>query len=105
MNDDAANWAGSLVSKAWKLLQSHLERHDDETCRYKLVVLEKILSLNQAAKIPSWLVSSLLAKDPAMIVRTMIKYNRLADAFEYSLSTIQVSHSSLISFSPTHSPS
>lgn len=91
LNDEAATWEGVLASKAWKLLQRHLERHDDETLKYRSVVLERTLAIDQDGKIPSWLVDSFLVQNSPMLIRTMIKFDRLGDAFRYSLAVLKVS--------------
>ena len=90
LNDEAATWEGSLASKAWQLLQRHLERHDDKSFRYRLVVLERTLAVSRGGKVPSWLVDSFLSHESSLLIRTMIKFDRLADAFRYSLATIKV---------------
>lgn len=96
LNDEAATWEGTLSSKAWRLLQRHLERHDDESFRYRLVVLERSLAVNPGGKMPSWLIDSFLAHDSSMLIRTMIRYERFDEAFKYSFSTIKVS--SIVTF-------
>lgn len=90
--EEAATWEGSLVSKAWRLLERHLERHDtDGTYRYRLVVLERTLATNRGARVPTFLTDFFLANDSHALIRTLIKYDRLEDAFKYSSTTIKVS--------------
>lgn len=92
LNDEAATWEGSLASKAWRLLERHLERHDtDGTYRFRLVVLERTLATNRGAKIPTFLTDFFLNHDAHALVRTMIKFDRLDEAFKASLATIKVS--------------
>ncbi len=91
-NDEAATWEGSLASKAWKLLERHLERHDDAAFRYRRVVLERSLDLNPAGKVPTFLTDFLVANDAQALIRTMLRYDRLEDAFRYSQAAIKVRH-------------
>lgn len=90
LNDEAATWEGDLASKAWRLLQAHLGRHDGLTQQYRLVVLERALAVNRGGKLPTWLVDFFLANDPAALLRTLLRFDRLADAFAFSLTTIKV---------------
>ncbi|KAM0756678.1 hypothetical protein T439DRAFT_309129 [Meredithblackwellia eburnea MCA 4105] len=93
MNDDAATWEGTLASKGWRLLQGYLERHDDETSKYHLIVLERALTLNRTGKVPSWLIDYFLSTNSFLLIRTMLKFDRLVDAFTYSLTVIRASPS------------
>ncbi|KAL8286711.1 hypothetical protein RQP46_004239 [Phenoliferia psychrophenolica] len=89
LNDDSASWEGSLASKAWRLLECYLERYDDPTTlQYRLVVLEHSLAVNANGQVPSWLVDAFLERDGQLLVRTMLKFDRLEDAFAYSLVAI-----------------
>jgi nuclear pore complex protein Nup160 len=56
LSDEAATWEGSLASKAWRLLENHLNRHDVAPAYpYRLVVLERTLATNRGAKVPAFL--------------------------------------------------
>ncbi|KAK4699982.1 hypothetical protein P7C70_g6268, partial [Phenoliferia sp. Uapishka_3] len=91
LSDEAMSWEGTLASKAWRLLERYLERYDDENLKYRLVVLEHTLAVNGRGKLPTWLVSTFLAQDSQLLIRTMLKFDRLADAFTFSLAVIQSS--------------
>lgn len=91
MSSEAATWDGSLSSKAWRLLERHLERHDrDIGQRYRLVVLERTLALNRGGKIPSFLTEHVKRHDLPALLRTLIKYDRLDEAFAFSLDALKV---------------
>ncbi|GAA5940387.1 uncharacterized protein JCM15063_002619 [Sporobolomyces koalae] len=92
MSPEASTWEGSLVTKAWKLLERHLQRHDSAPeYRYRLVVLERVLATNRDGKIPTFLTEFLLEHQPRALLRTLIRYDRLEEAFRYSLETIKKS--------------
>lgn len=59
-------------------------------------MLERSLATNRGAKVPNFLTDYFLVNDPHALVRTMIKYDRLEDAFKYSLVTIKVSRPHLL---------
>ncbi|GAA5902615.1 hypothetical protein JCM5296_000723 [Sporobolomyces johnsonii] len=104
LSDEASTWEGSLASKAWRLLERHLERHDSApTYSYRLVVLERALALNRGGKLPTFLTDFLLRHAPHALVQTLIKYDRLDEAFRYSLATLQTSPTPSSPFS-THVP-
>ena len=85
-------WDGSLASKAWRLLERYLDRNDtDGTHEGRLVVLERTIALNGGARVPTFLTEFFLRNDPHALIRTMIKYERIDDAFRYSLSVVMVS--------------
>ncbi|GAA5962589.1 hypothetical protein JCM21900_000955 [Sporobolomyces salmonicolor] len=104
LSDEASTWEGSLASKAWRLLERHLERHDAApTYSYRLVVLERALALNCGGKLPTFLTDFLLRHAPHALIQTLIKYDRLGEAFRYSLATLQTSPAPSAPFS-THVP-
>ncbi|GAA6053519.1 hypothetical protein JCM3770_000306 [Rhodotorula araucariae] len=85
-SEEAATWEGTLPSKAWRLLERHLARHDDPvTFRYRLVALERTLATNRGGKPPAFLTDFLLRHDLPGLLRTLIRYDRLDDAFKFSL--------------------
>ena len=96
-NDEAATWEGSLASKGWKLLERHLDRHDDDTFHYRMIVLQRNLDLNPTGKVPTFLTDFLQAHDAQSLIRTMLRYDRLEDAFRFSQAAIKVSTLSLSS--------
>jgi len=90
-SEEAATWEGTLSSKAWRLLERHLARHDDPvTFRYRLVALERTLATNRGAKPPSFLTDFLKDHDLPALLRTLVKYDRLDDAFSFSLQAVKV---------------
>ncbi|GAA5977403.1 hypothetical protein JCM11641_000087 [Rhodosporidiobolus odoratus] len=92
LSEEATTWDDSLSSKAWRLLENHLERHDSSpTWRYRLVVLERVLATNRGGKVPAFLSEFLLKRDSQALIRTLVKYDRLAEAFEASMKAIQAS--------------
>jgi len=91
LSPEASTWEGSLASKAWRLLERHLQRHDSAPVyRYRLVVLERVLATNRDGKIPTFLTDFLLRNQPQTLLKTLIRFDRLSEAFRYSLETIQV---------------
>jgi len=91
LSPEASTWEGSLASKAWRLLERHLHRHDSAPVyRYRLVVLERVLATNRDGKIPTFLTDFLLRNQPQSLLKTLIRFDRLSEAFRYSLETIQV---------------
>ncbi|BGP21800.1 nuclear pore complex protein Nup160 [Rhodotorula toruloides] len=90
MSSEAPAWEGSLSSKAWRLLERHLERHDREVGqRYRLVVLERTLALNRGGKIPPFLTDHIKLHNLPALLRTLIKYDRLDEAFTFSLEVLK----------------
>ncbi|KAK4058160.1 hypothetical protein OIO90_000899 [Microbotryomycetes sp. JL221] len=95
MNEQALNWEGSLASKAWRLLQIYLDRYDtDGTNRGRLVALERAIALARPSsgpttRLPTFLTDVLLEKDAHALIRTLIKHDRLGEAFRYSLQLVQ----------------
>lgn len=53
-------------------------------------MLERTLATNRGAKVPTFLSDFFLVHDAHAIIRTMIKFDRLEEAFKYSLATIKV---------------
>ncbi|GAA5890373.1 hypothetical protein JCM8208_002795 [Rhodotorula glutinis] len=99
-SEEAATWEGTLSSKAWRLLERHLARHDDPvTFRYRLVSLERVLATNRGAKPPSFLTDHLKAHDLPALLRALVKYDRLDDAFTFSLEAIKASSTTATQFS------
>ncbi|GAA5831797.1 hypothetical protein JCM11251_003887 [Rhodosporidiobolus azoricus] len=99
---EAATWEGSVSSKAWRLLERQLQRHDSAPAyRYRLVVLERVLSTNRGGKLPAFLTKHLAKNDAHSLLRTLIKYDRLDEAFQFSLSTVQNSTALASNFSTT----
>ncbi|KAK4054756.1 hypothetical protein OIV83_000680 [Microbotryomycetes sp. JL201] len=90
MNEEALSWEGSLASKAWRLLERFLARHDvDGTNRGRLVVIERTIALNRGARLPTFLTEFMMEQDPDALIRTLLKYDRLDDAFKFSCALIQ----------------
>ncbi|GAA5854614.1 hypothetical protein JCM9279_005711 [Rhodotorula babjevae] len=99
-SEEAATWEGTLSSKAWRLLERHLARHDDPvTFRYRLVALERTLATNRGAKPPSFLTDYLKDHDLPALLRVLIKYDRLDDAFSFSLQAVKTSSTTATQFS------
>jgi nuclear pore complex protein Nup160 len=91
LSDEAATWSGSLSSKAWRLLENHLSRHDvSPSYPYRLVVLERTLATNRGGKVPAFLTEYLAERNVHALLRTLIKYDRLDEAVTQSLATIKV---------------
>jgi len=86
--------------KAWKLLESHLKRHDrGPVYRYRLIVLERVLATSRSiqqgqgqggGEIPEFLSSFLLKNQPHGLLKTLIKFDRLEEAFKFSLEIVKV---------------
>ncbi|BGP36873.1 hypothetical protein JCM10449v2_000775 [Rhodotorula kratochvilovae] len=89
-SDEAATWEGTLPSKAWRLLERHLARHDNPiTFRYRLIALERTLATNRGGKAPAFLTDFLLRQDLPALLRMLIKYDRLDEAFRFSLEALK----------------
>lgn len=54
-------------------------------------MLERTLATNRGAKVPTFLTDFFLTHDAHALVRTMIKFDRLDEAFKASLASIKVS--------------
>ncbi|GAA6013580.1 hypothetical protein JCM11491_002714 [Sporobolomyces phaffii] len=97
LSPEAATWeeegGGSVASKAWRLLARHLERHDHAPAyRYRLVVLDRVLATQHGAaqgKLPAFLTEFLVKHRPDALLATLVRFDRLDDAFRYSLETIK----------------
>ncbi|GAA5990570.1 hypothetical protein JCM5350_001037, partial [Sporobolomyces pararoseus] len=102
-SSETLTWSeGTLVSKALKLLQLYLQRHDSSpTHRYHLVVLEKVLATTttnssgggggngKSLLLPEFLVDFLKKHQLQALLNCLIKFDKLDLAFKYSLETIQ----------------
>ncbi|SCZ91062.1 BZ3500_MvSof-1268-A1-R1_Chr1-3g02525 [Microbotryum saponariae] len=89
---EASTWEGTLASKAWRLLERHLARHDSSTSRYRLVVLERILAIDAAhSEVPAFLAEHFLKKDVGSLLRSLIRYERLGEAFGYAVRVVRSS--------------
>lgn len=109
-SSETLTWSeGTLVSKALKLLQLYLQRHDSSpTHRYHLVVLEKVLATTttnssgggggsgKSLLLPEFLVDFLKKNQPQALLTSLIKFDKLDLALKYSLETIQVNTSLLL---------
>ncbi|SCV68913.1 BQ2448_1034 [Microbotryum intermedium] len=89
--DEASTWEGSLASKSWRLLERHLARHDSSTSRYRLVVLERILAIDAYSELPAFLTEHFLKRDAGALLRSLIKYERLGEAFGYAVRVVRSS--------------
>jgi hypothetical protein len=110
-DEEASSWEGDVVSRAWLLLQTYLDRHDDKG-EYRPVVLDAILEADQTARLPRWLVASFMVSSPARfiwtwfffnseaklfsqdsnpdrLIRALVRNNRLIDAFNHTLAIIK----------------
>ncbi|KDE05151.1 hypothetical protein MVLG_04492 [Microbotryum lychnidis-dioicae p1A1 Lamole] len=88
---EASTWEGTLASKAWLLLERHLVRHDSSTSRYRLVVLERILAIDAHSEVPAFLTEHFLKKDVGSLLRSLIKYERLGEAFGFAVRVLRSS--------------
>lgn len=100
LDDEASIWEGALSTRAWKLLERHLTRHDTPTAKYRRVVLERLLSVDRLGRLPSWLVDDFVTRDPAFVLRRLMRSDRTKDAFECSLAVIRAG-----AISRVHKPS
>lgn len=89
-------WSGSVADKAWRWLELELERHDDKSgrqyrYRYRLVVLERVVALSPpTAVVPKFLTEFLVRHEPRALLQTLLRFDRLEEAFDLSLETIKV---------------
>ncbi|GAA94608.1 uncharacterized protein L969DRAFT_94605 [Mixia osmundae IAM 14324] len=88
LDDAAVTWEGSHGLRAWRLLELHLERHDSNG-RYRQVVLDKILSEDADARIPSWLIAYFVARDPAHLIRAYLRHNVVRAPLQLALAHIR----------------
>ncbi|KAH7343853.1 nucleoporin Nup120/160-domain-containing protein [Rhizoctonia solani] len=102
--DQTLAWDGSTIQRAWYYLQLSLTRHDVEEgdWMYRKVVADTILELDQSARLPNWLVSFFLEKQPDYLVRLCLKYNRLQDALLYSVRMVKEATDALSVMPPRH---
>lgn len=118
-DENASSWEGSIGSRAWRLLQSLIDRYDRKEgshFKYREVVLDAILHEDRHVRLPTWLVDDFLVsggvarhsgslahelflqeRNPDYLIRRLIAYNVLQDAFGFSLQII--SRVSPLSFS------
>ncbi|GAA5980545.1 hypothetical protein JCM10908_001686 [Rhodotorula pacifica] len=90
MAEEAATWDDSLAAKAWRLLASNLDRHDDPVHpKYRRLVLKYVLANDRSAKPPTFLLKELSQHDLPSLLRILIKHDRLAEAFEHSLQAVK----------------
>lgn len=91
MAEEASTWDEPLAAKAWRLLASNLDRHDDPNgCKYRRLVLEYVLTHNGNADPPKFLLEGLAGQDLPALLRILIKHDRLTEAFEHALLALQV---------------
>ncbi|KAF8760306.1 Nucleoporin [Rhizoctonia solani] len=102
--DQTLAWDGSTIQRAWHYLQLSLERHDVEEgdWSYRKAVADTVLELDQSARLPNWLVSFFLEKQPDYLVRLCLKYNRLQDALLYSVRMVKEATDALSVMPPRH---
>ncbi|CEL59495.1 Nuclear pore complex protein Nup160 OS=Mus musculus GN=Nup160 PE=1 SV=2 [Rhizoctonia solani AG-1 IB] len=102
--DQTLAWDGSTVQRAWHYLQLSLERHDVEEgdWSYRKIVADAVLELDQSARLPNWLVSFFLEKQPDYLVRLCLKYSRLQDALLYSIRMVKEATDVLSVMPPRH---
>ncbi|CAE6454482.1 unnamed protein product [Rhizoctonia solani] len=102
--DQTLAWDGSTVQRAWHYLQLSLARHDVEEgdWTYRKVVADTMLELDQSARLPNWLVSFFLEKQPDYLVRLCLKYSRLQDALLYSIRMVKEATDVLSVMPPRH---
>ncbi|GAA5955260.1 hypothetical protein JCM3765_003262 [Sporobolomyces pararoseus] len=107
---ETSTWSGSLSSKAWKLLNLYLKRHDlSPNYFYHSVVLERVLATTNinhdgdgdgGKKLPEFLMDFWIEKEqPQTLLRSLIKFDKLDQAFKYSLQTVKNSKISNSNFS------
>ncbi|PLW49745.1 hypothetical protein PCASD_01568 [Puccinia coronata f. sp. avenae] len=86
----AADWEADVVSKAWRLLQLHLQLAFPISAtgslaiagwRAREAVLETICNFSRAIKLPLWLLDLFLHHRPNRLLRTLFKFDLLSDAF------------------------
>jgi len=86
----AGNWDADLVSKAWRLLQLHLQLVFPINAagslaingwRAREAVLESICNFSRQIKIPVWLLDLFLRHKPHRLLRIFFKFDLLSDAF------------------------
>lgn len=92
-----SDWDGNLVSKAWRLLQVHLEHIfpiramgdlalDGWRCRES--ILECILRSNRTVKLPVWLLDQFMSFRPDRLLRLFFRFDLLSDAFTVAIRII-----------------
>lgn len=98
MAEEASTWSDSAASKAWRLLERYLERHDtDATARYRRAVLDFVLVNNRGAKPPAFLLDQLATRDLPRLLRILIRHDRLDEAFNLAIKECSVSTAALFS--------
>lgn len=81
----------SLPEQAWSLLQLHLTRHDDpSTLVYHRVALRKCLEMDRKGALQTWIIDAFLKQDEGALLRTLVEFGRLEEAFQVSLRIISV---------------
>ncbi|CCA68133.1 hypothetical protein PIIN_02000 [Serendipita indica DSM 11827] len=91
LQDRAMIWEGEPISKAWRLLQDSLERHDtsDSGWQYRKTCLERILEADRSSSPPTWLATFFQDREPEYLIRTCMRYHLILPALDYTLLMIQ----------------
>jgi len=91
-NDLAGTWGGSPASRAWRLLRTHLARHDTPPFPYTHVVLVRALAVGGTGRdglaLPTWLVDWFRARDPDALGRELVRFERVDEALELGLGLV-----------------
>ncbi|KAF8574446.1 hypothetical protein K439DRAFT_1399027 [Ramaria rubella] len=90
-SDRVAAWPGTVAERGWRYLRTALERHDTAETEhaYRKAAAEKILELDRARALPSWLVDFFMAHQPEYLIRTCLRFDLVADAVEHCLTLVR----------------
>ncbi|KAH8923593.1 hypothetical protein BT69DRAFT_1350037 [Atractiella rhizophila] len=99
----ASTWQGSYAARGWRILQSLLQRYDSSRTNwtYHSVVLMRILEFDRSFNIPNWLIEFYLERFPDHFIRSVMKFNLLRTAFEFSIRLVSRSQNSIALSPPT----
>ncbi|KAN0062019.1 hypothetical protein ACQY0O_006014 [Thecaphora frezii] len=91
LSEKAASWTGPASERAWNYLEMHLDMFDTEQgCwKYRMVVLDKVVSLRLYGEMPTWLKEWFEKQRPDAVVRTLSRYGRIDEALRVCISMVQ----------------
>ncbi|SPO39479.1 related to nuclear pore complex protein Nup160 [Pseudozyma flocculosa] len=91
LSEKAAGWTESASERAWRYLELHLDMFDTEQgCwRYRLVVLDKVVSLRLFGEMPACLKQWFERQRPDAVVRVLRRYGMIDEALRACIAMVK----------------